>query len=156
MAWDRNRAQVKRRIRDIGKYAIDGWDSSYTWDFSQVSDNTFFPGLVTGANEPTSVGSGTQRSEDQFTVRCHLHTVGHLDAETAEEAVEDALRSFDAYLLAHPRLDGPAPGDVPLHIRCRVGEVDGPAHSFPEPVGGDSIEAWIDFTITCVTDLGGT
>lgn len=146
------RAAVKRRVRDIAVMACPALTVSYTWDGQPYEDDRLWLGVTTGLHDPESIGAQSPLTVDEFTISCTIEMFGHADGEEADEAVEAQLNLLDTALRASRRLnhpDLPAWDHGPATRHVRVGQIDGPYHSFPN----DLITGVVEFDLDCVTDL---
>lgn len=119
----RNRASVKRRLRELADHAfsdpvllvdpdpeVDDDEGRselvvvrYTWDGGVVNVPTFFLGVTDGRSEAVSIPDQTkQRTDDAFTVEGYMAVPGFVPTDdggaAAEEAAERCLNTFETVL----------------------------------------------------------
>lgn len=152
------RAAVKRRLVEIAQYAMPDVDVHYTWAGDAEPDRVMYVGQSFGAQDPEAIGSD-YLPVDRWTIACTITLKGFTDGLEAERAVEEQLARLGVVLrdcrrLNHP--DVPPSADAATYSRASsvtIAGVDGPFHSNPQLMGGDTIQGWAEFEISCTADL---
>lgn len=152
------RAAVKRRLVAILDAALTDVSVTYTWDGQPTVDNTLYLGVAEGRFDPESIGFHEPLSVDEWTINAEMWMHGFRTGSDAEEAVEARLRVVRTTLLSARRLHidgdgGPHPESYRGVRTVRLGQVDGPHHTFPQPNSGSSISGTVGFALDCTADL---
>lgn len=154
------RAAVKRRLVEIATYAMPDVEVRYTWAGDAEPDRVMYVGQSFGAQDPEAIGTD-HLPVDRWAISCTIVLKGFLDGLEAERAVEEQLSCFEAVLrqcrrLNHDDIPASSPEAAAIYSRASsvmVAGVDGPFHSNPQLMGGDTIQGWVEFEISCTADL---